>query len=198
MFIENGLIEFFKNHLLNIISVNNKWFNLENSRIAAKSLLNYYLINNPALIKAPTSFPVVIKTDRPHLTYIAQTMDDLVQKMETLVGKKTFMEEFLDGEIYYLLSLWDGKNTAHFQNEKELSEVQQDRLDLYKTKLNLMLSEENADFLGFFTTKLIWAKNDWYVLDFVMHINEKSDLKRIKSDFLYIANSVIYQKVDEL
>ena len=61
-----------------------------------------------------------------------------------------------------------------------------------------MLSEENADFLGFFTTKLIWAKNDWYVLDFVMHINEKSDLKRIKSDFLYIANSVIYQKVDEL
>ena len=107
-------------------------------------------------------------------------------------------EEFLDGEIYYLLSLWDGKNTAHFQNEKELSEVQQDRLDLYKTKLNFMLSDEKADFTGFFTTKLIWAKNDWHVLDYIMHVNENSPLDSINKDFIYILNSAIYQKLNEI
>ena len=61
-----------------------------------------------------------------------------------------------------------------------------------------MLSDEDADFSGFFTTHLIWAKNDWYVKSFTMGINEKSVLNESKTDFLYILNSVIYQKLNEL
>ena len=61
-----------------------------------------------------------------------------------------------------------------------------------------MFSDEKADFIGFFTTKLIWAKNDWHVLEFIMHINEKSDFNLIKSDFLYLLNSAIYQKLNEI
>ncbi len=75
-------------------------------------------------------------------------MQDLVNKMETLKGEKTFLEEYLEGEIYSLTSLWDGKNLLSFPIEN-LTEVQHDRLELYKTKLNFMLSDEKADFVGF-------------------------------------------------
>ena len=84
-------------------------------------------------------------------------MQDLVNKMETLKGEKTFLEEYLEGEIYSLTSLWDGKNLLSFPIEN-LTEVQHDRLELYKTKLNFMLSDEKADFVGFFTSKLLWTK----------------------------------------
>ena len=56
-FIQEGIVEFFKTKLLNIISVNKKWFNLELSRVVAKQLMNHYSINFPEIIKAPLSFP---------------------------------------------------------------------------------------------------------------------------------------------
>ena len=195
-FIKNGFIEFCKKNLLNIISVNSKWFNLESSRLAAKQLLNYYSINNPEIIKAPLFFPVVIKSNTPYLTKIAYSMNELVSYREELGKKNAFLEEFLNGDIYYLLSIWDGKNLLSFYNPEIFTEVQLERLDLYKTKLNFMLSDEKADFTGFFTTKLIWAKNDWYVLEYKMSLDEKSDLDLIKSDFLYLLNSAIYQKLN--
>lgn len=197
-FIKNGFVEFCKKNLLNIISVNSKWFNLEASRTAAKQLMDYYSINNPEIIKAPLFFPVVIKTNNPHLTKIAYSMDELVNYRENLGGKDVFLEEYLSGTVYNLLSLWDGKSVLSFYNPNDFTEVQLERLELYKTKLSFMLSDESADFTGFFTTKLIWAKNDWYVLEYKMSLDEKSDLSLIKSDFLYLLNSAIYQKLNEI
>ena len=125
-------------------------------------------------------------------------MQELIKIKESLSNENVYLEEFLNGDLFYLLSFWDGKNLIHFDPDFNFSEVQEERLDLYKTKLNFMLSDERADFIGFFTTKLIWAKNDWYVLDYIMRFNEKSDLNLIKSDFLYILNSAIYQKLNEI
>lgn len=196
-YIEEGIVEIFKKNMLNIISVNQKWFNLESSRLIAKQLMNHYSINNPNVILAPLSFPVVIKTDTPDTTKIAYSMQELVSIRSKLSGE-VFLEEILEGEVIYLLSLWDGKNITHFNPTFSPTEVQQDRLDLYKTKLSFMLSDEKANFIGFFTTKLIWAKNDWHVLEYIMHLNEKSDLDSIKSDFLYLLNSAIYQKLNEI
>lgn len=195
-FIQDGIVEICRKNMLNIISVNQKWFNLESSRLIAKQLMNHYSINNPEVILAPLAFPIVIKTDKPHTTKIANSMQKLVKIREELRGE-TFLEEFLNGEVIYLLSLWDGKNLIHFDPTFTPTEVQQDRLDLYKTKLSFMLSDEKADFMGFFSSKLIWAKNDWYVLEYIMHIDEKSDLNTIKPDFLYLLNSAIYQKLNE-
>lgn len=196
--IKNGVVELFKKNLLNIISVNKKWFNLESSRLVAKQLINYYSINHPSAIKAPVTFPVVIKTNNPNTNKVAYTMQELVEIREKLGAKTVFLEEYLKGDVYYLLSLWDGKNLFNFPLSISLTEVQEDRLELYKTKLQIMLSDEQADFIGFFTTKLIWAKNDWYVLEYIMHLNEKPDLESIKPDFLYILNSAIYQKLNEI
>lgn len=196
--IKDGAVDFLKKRMLNVIAVNQKWFNLEASRLVAKHLINYYDINNPTVLKAPISFPIVIKTDTPNITKIAYTMQELIEIRESLRSTTAFLEDYLKGDVYYLLSLWDGENTLHFNPNTTFTEVQDDRLDLLKTKLNFMLSDEKPDFIGFFMTKIIWAKNDWYILDFIMHLNEKSDLTNIKPDFLYILNSAIYQKLNEI
>ena len=121
-------------------------------------------------------------------------MQNLINKMETLRGEKTYLEEYLEGEVFNLTSLWDGKNLLSFPIEN-LTEVQQDRLELYKTKLNFMLSDEKADFTGFFTSKLLWAKNDWYLLEYKMRLDKNA---QIKGDLLYILNSALYQKLNEI
>lgn len=192
--IQAGIADVLKKNLVNIIAVNQKWFNLEASRLVAKQLAGYYSINVPETLKAPLSFPVIIKTDKPKGNYIATSMQDLINKMETLRGEKTYLEEYLEGEVFNLTSLWDGKNLLSFPIEN-LTEVQQDRLELYKTKLNFMLSDEKADFTGFFTSKLLWAKNDWYLLEYKMRLDKNA---QIKGDLLYILNSALYQKLNEI
>ena len=125
-------------------------------------------------------------------------MKDLVEKRNALEERLTFLEEYYNGDILYLTSLWDGENLWHLPINESINEVQEDRLELYKTKLSFLLSDEKADFIGFFTTKLIWTKNDWHVLEYIMHINDKAPLNLIDKDFLYILNSAIYQKLNEL
>lgn len=197
-FIKNGLVEYLRKNKINTISVNQKWFNLESSRLITKQLLNHYSINTAEIIKVPKTFPVVIKTNKPFLTKIAYSMNELVRYREEINEEQVFLEEYLQGEVCYLLSLWDGKTLLHFDPEKLQTEVQEDRFNLLKTKLNIMFSDETPDFIGFFITKLIWAKHDWHVLDFIMHLDNSFDLSKIKQDFLYILNSAIYQKLNEI
>ena len=197
-FIQEGIVEFFRSRMLNIISVNKKWFNLESSRIAAKQLMNYYSINNPDIIKAPVAFPVVIRTSNSTASQIAHTMQELIEIRETLAGEIVFIEDYLEGEIFHETFLWDGKSIVKTLKNVALTEVQEDRLELFKTKLSFMLSDEKADFNGFFTTKLIWSKNDWHVLDFIMHIDKNACIECLKYDFLYLLNAVIYQKLNEI
>lgn len=197
-YITEGIVEIFHKNLLNIISVNQKWFNLENSRLIAKQLSDYYAINLPNLIKVPITFPVVIRTDSQKETKIAYSMEDLVVKKELLGKERTFLEEYLDGETFSMLSLWDGKNLIHFNPKADFTEVQLDRLELLKTKLHFMFSDEKADFIGFFTTKIIWAKNDWHVLDYIMRITEEGITTFGNIDFLFLLNSAIYQKLNEI
>ena len=51
--IQNGIVEFLKKNMINIISVNQKWLNLENQRKVAKQLMYHYSINTPPILKAP-------------------------------------------------------------------------------------------------------------------------------------------------
>ena len=194
--IEQGLADLSKKNLLNVFAVNQKWLNLETNRLVAKKLMEHYSINTAQVLKVPLSFPVVLKTNSPKSTQLAYSMKELVEKREQLYGEDVFLEEYLEGEIFEQLSIWDGANLLSFPIDN-LTEVQQDRLELYNTKLNFMLSDEKADFSSFFISRLIWAKNDWYVLEYIMHLNKKSDLHSIKSDLLYILNSAIYQKLNE-
>jgi len=196
--IYEDIVEIFKENRVNLISVNKKWLNLETSRLASKKLMNYYSVNNPALIKAPSEFPVVLKTDSNKSSELAYSMEDLVNKMQNLDGEKKYIEEYLEGETFDLLCLWDKKSLFCFNTPNPTTEVKDDRLYLLKTKLSFMFSDEKADFCGFFTIKLLWARNDWYVKDFVMGFDENSQFCSTNKDFLYLINSAIYQKLNEV
>ena len=115
--------------------------------------------------------------------------------------KKIFIEEYYEGEEYNLVMLWDGKNSLYFPIHEDLTEVQAERLDFLQTKLNFMFSDEKADFIGFVVAKLLWTKNDWYILEFQSHLDEddiKTAFSNLSMDFLYILNSAIYQKLNEI
>ena len=113
-FVEDGTVEYLKQHFLNVISVSQKWFNLETSRIVLKQLLNHYSINTPKIILAPNEFPLVFKTSKPICSKVVFSMDDLVKIMGEFSGEKTFLEDYLEGECYSFLTLWDGKNACYF------------------------------------------------------------------------------------
>lgn len=196
--ITKGIVDLFKKNKINIISVNEKWLNLETSRLAAKQLMNHYSINHPQTIKAPREFPIILKTNSTSQSYIANSMQELIDYTKKLGAHTVLLEDFMDGDIYELVSLWDGKNILFFDMNTALTEVQEERLELYKTKLHIMLSDENANFVGFICSKIMWTKNDWYVLDYKMTLDEKSDLSGLKSDFVYALNSAIYQKLNEI
>ena len=51
------------------------------------------------------------------------------------------IEEYLKGEEYSLISMWDGKSLLHFDTIPNMTEVQEDRLNLYKTKLTLLCEQ---------------------------------------------------------
>lgn len=196
--IREGVVDFLKKKKLNTISVNQKWFNLEESRLVAKQLLNYYSINYSEVIRVPLTFPVVLKSNNTELVKIVGSMSELLELKKIYSEKKIFLEQYLEGEVKYLLFIWDGKNLLILNSEIATTEVQLDRLDLLHTKMKFMFSEENPNFIGFFTVKIIWSKNDWYILDFIMRVNEKSDLDFVKPDFVYLLNSAIYQKLNEI
>lgn len=206
--IQSGIAEVFETARINLISVNKKWLNLETSRLSAKKLLNHYQINTPQIIKVPLNFPVMIKTDsgvnsgvnfgvNKRVDFIANSIQDVVSKMEELEGAKTFFEEFIEGAKLVLYIMWDKKNIKFFHSSKNLTEVQLDRLDLLKTKLNFMFSDEKADFAGIFAANLLWHKNDWFINEFDMGTEIPLDLLS-DMDFVYLLNSAIYQKLNEI
>lgn len=195
--IKKGIAEDFAAGKVNLISVNKKWLNLETSRLCAKELLNHYKIKTPKIIRTPLKFPIVIKTDTPNFEYTANTMNEVVSCMKKLEGRKTFFEEFVTGSTIDVYSMWDKKNIKYFYNTKSLTEVQIDRLDLIKTKLCFMFSDEQADFIGIFDIKLTWYKNDWCITGFDMGATIPPNILDGK-DFLYLLNAALYQKLGEL
>ena len=197
-FVKEGLVETFKKYRLNIISVNSKWFNLETSKLVAKKLTGFYSFNLPQVLKAPLAFPIVVKADNSMRCKLAYSMQNLVEIVSGFNGEEYFLEEYLEGEVYEVLTLWDGKSLWMSPYSNNFTEVQTDRLDLYKTKLSFMLSDEQADFMGFFVSKLIWAKNDWYLLEFYMGLKEKFVLENPQVDFLRLIYMAIYQKLNEI
>lgn len=197
-FIIDGSVNYLKSNFINVLSPNQKWFNLEKSRLIAKQLLAHYSINVPKTILAPKKFPLVIKSDSHFFSKIVNSMDELILEMQKHRGEKTFLEDILDGDIFSLLILWDGKNVRYYINSNNLTEVQQERLSLLQTKFNFLLSDEKADFIGFFNIKILWSQNDWYVLDFNMSFNDSLVVNYIKEDFLFLIHLAIYQKIDDI
>lgn len=197
--IANGIVEFLQKKHINVFSTNKKWLNLQTSYVATKNLCKFYSFNIPEKIKFPSNFPIILKHDKK--TILVNTLKELTEIKTNLEVKNVFMEEFLEGKEFSLVSIWDGRNIFHYDLSETLTEVQYERLNLFKAKLMFMLSDEKADFMGFIVSKLIWTKNDWYILNFEITPDSK-DISEIlepsQKDFLYLLNSAIYQKLNEI
>lgn len=139
-------------------------------------------------------------------------------------SKTVLVEEFLQGQELSLMSLWDGKvllNFAPLRDFKKLNKspsapntggmgafcpvdltpVQRKKLEEYQTQLQNALIEEKADFIGFIYSGLIWAKDDWYVLEYNVRLGDPETqalLTHLKTDFLSILNSAAHRELDKV
>lgn len=139
-------------------------------------------------------------------------------------SKVILLEEFLYGEELSLMSLWDGAHLLHLppardfkklNNEQdapntggmgafcpvELSKDQQDKLEIFKQKLQNALQTEKADFTGFIYSGLIWANDDWYVLEYNVRLGDpecQAILTHLETDFLEILCAAINKSLDKI
>ena len=196
-FLSENIIEEFKSYKVNLLTVNKKWLNLQTNPLAAKQLLNHYNIATAKVLKAPVEFPVKLVLEESLQEIVVNSLQDLIAEIKEYQDLRYHLEEVLVGENLAVLSLWDGKNLWYNQLETQLTEVQKDRLDVLKAKLLFMFTDEKADFVSFFVTNVVWANNDWIVLGFEMGL-PKTQVSISQVDFLYLLNSAIYQKLNEI
>lgn len=150
---------------------------------------------------------------------IAQNEVEAKQLIEEYLGgkfgeasKTIVAEEFLDGEELSLMSLFDGKTLLPFIPARDfkklengdkgpntggmgaycpvvLTENQELKLEKFIKKLETSLQDEGADFTGVVYAGLIWAREDFYVLEFNMRFGDPETqalMMNLESDLLEI------------
>lgn len=155
-------------------------------------------------------------------------MTTIVQYLNGKFGessKTILVEEFLEGEEISLMSLWDGKTLLHFPTSRDfkkldgsvdapntggmgafcpvdLTNEQTEKLEVYKQQLQNALITEQADFIGFIYSGLIWSQkyNNWYVLEYNVRLGDpetQAILTHLESDFFEILNDAADKKLDK-
>lgn len=144
-------------------------------------------------------------------------LNTIVQYLNGKFGESSqtiLLEEFIKGEELSLMSLFDGETLLHFPPTRDfkklddsvdapntggmgafcpvdLTNEQKEKLEIYKKQLQCSLVAENADFLGFIYSGLIWSEKyqDWYVLEYNVRLGDpetQAILTHLESDFLEI------------
>lgn len=127
-------------------------------------------------------------------------------------SKTIVAEEFLDGKEISLISLFDGETLLPFVPARDfkklengdkgpntggmgsycpvvLTEEQSQKLEIFQKQLKESLLAEKADFIGVIYAGLIWAKGDFYVLEFNMRFGDPETqalMMHLDSDILQI------------
>ena len=196
-----GITNVMKQFFINCFAPTGNWTELGLSHNYARKMLEKYNINLPPKITLPLEFPVLVKGDG--VLRKANSMQDIIALKEQIfntspeIAKNVFLEEYINGEKYRVVSLFDGKHILTFPN----GNIKQELLQDYSTKLEKMLTEEKANFTGFINSDLIEKDNILYNagfnFGFVMP-NLANCLNLQPKDFLFICLSAIYQKLNEI
>jgi len=133
-------------------------------------------------------------------------------------------EEFLDGQEISLISLFDGETLLPFVSARDfkklenadkgpntggmgaycpvvLTEVQSQKLAAFQKQLQEALLKEKADFSGVIYAGLIWAKGDFYVLEFNMRFGDpetQSLMMHLDSDILEIFDFCVKKNLENV
>lgn len=195
------------------------------SVIASKAKQSKPIITNfPVVIKADglcEGKGVVIAYNQ---AITEKTINEYLEGKFNENSKTILIEEFLQGQELSLMSLWDGKTLMNFAPLRDfkklnkspsapntggmgafcpvdLTAIQQKKLIEYQKQLQNALIKENANFTGFIYSGLIWAKDDWYVLEYNVRLGDpeaQALLTHLKTDFLSILNSALNQELDKI
>ena len=196
-----GIAQVMKQHFVNCFATSTDWTELELSHHFARKMLEKYDINLPPIITLQVEFPVLVKGDG--ILKIANSMPEIIDIKEKIynisseVSKNVFLEKYIKGEKYKIISLYDGKHLLTFPHEK----FDYDMLKDYSQKLETMLLREKANFIGFINSDLIEEDGILYNLgfsfEFIMPNFEVCQMTHPK-DILYFCISAVYQKLNEL
>ncbi len=211
----DGLVDYYSSKGIKCIGVNKKFSALESSKLFAKKFMVNHGIKCAKLLPIESDiFPQVVKADGlckgkgVKVVYCQSEKDEFTRK----IPKPYFIEEYLEGNEISFMSYFNGQRLINFCPARDfkrltsdikspntggmgaycpvdLTEIQKEKLNIYLELLQAALIEEGADFNGFIYSGLIWAKNDWYVLEYNVRLGDpecQAILNYLDNDFLSI------------
>ena len=185
-----GIADVLRKNFVNCLALTSRANSLVLSVSYARELLNKYGIMTPQKLFYPSNYPVVVRADGVcrvgnSLEEIIEIRNEIASQSEE-IAKTVFLEEYIEGDIIDLISLFDGKNLLSFTKDERI-------LD-YSHRLQKLLVGEKFNFTGFLNSKLIVSG------DRVFNIGISSNLAslNINMDFIYLLNAAIYQKLNEI
>ena len=193
-----GIADVLKKSFVNCIAPLSNWTNLALSNKFAKSILNKYSILTPPEIILPNEFPVLVRAEG--IIKKANSLTEIVKIKQEIfnyspqIATTVCIEKLLKGEKCTVTSLYDGKHLLTFPNELIDSKL----LKAYSDALEKLLTAEGAEFIGFINSDLIQEDNKIYNTGFSFRLLNLNIISDLDIDFLYLLNSAIYQKLNEI
>ena len=191
-YVFQGIADVLRANYINCLALTSNWSKLVLSNSYAKDMLERYEILTPEILLYPSVFPLIVKTDGYWKS--ANSLDEVLDIKRYIsqnfpqVEDKVHLEEFINGEDIILNSFFDGKNLVTQSKQKLPEKI----VENYNNKLQNMFLSQNANFIGFINSEMIYTNNKLYNIGF------NFDLPIIKQDILYVAISIIYQKLNEI
>ena len=196
-----GIANVMKQHFVNCFASTTDWTELGLSHHYAREMLTKYNITVPPVINLPLEFPVLVKGDG--ILKKANSMQEIISIKEKIyntsgeIAKNVFLEKYLHGEKYKIVSIFDGKHLLTFPHKN----ISQELLNDYSKKLERMFLEEKANFTGFINSEIVEENgilyNTGFSYEFSMPDFDICDTT-VPKDILYICLSAIYQKLNEI
>ena len=159
--------------------------------LLSRQFLLKYNINIPQKLTYPNRFPMLVrgkgfKYKANSIEEVLQIKDLINQNYSSEIASTAFLEDFIEGEVLNVTSFFDGKTLKTFSNDNQILE--------YSKLLEKALVQENANFIGFFNSRLIKNDNTLYNTGFGLNYAKIE----FEKDFLYVLYCGIYQKLNEL
>lgn len=185
-----GIADVLRKNFVNCMGLTARANNLVLSNEYARKLFDKYRILIPKKLSYPSAYPVAVKADG--ICEIGNSLNEIIDIRNKIanqseeIARNVYLEEYIQGESLNLISLFDGKNLLSFTSNDLILE--------YSNKLQNLLVSEKMEFIGFLTSKLIIAGSRVY------NVGISSDLSdlNINLDLIYLLNSAIYQKLNEI
>lgn len=186
-----GIADVLRKEFINCIAPTAYWAEILKDSIKSRELLSNSSINIPQKLQYPKTFPLLVRGRG--FKFIAKSMQEVLNIKNNInetfpleIAQTTFLEELLTGDVLNIISFYDGKTLKTFSEDKKIIE--------YSNHLQNVLLEQNAKFIGFFRSRLIYQNDKLYNAGFDFNYFDINSQK----DFLFILYLGIYQKLNEL